>query len=222
MRDTAISTQPGTGRGRFYNLLSGLGSDCDQVILETNDCVVAPTLGSIIPNWLLVVPHHAAVNFREWRSATGSSPDALLRAVLEKLDVRPGQAIWFEHGPSAAGSLLGCGVDHAHLHILIDPPFSFDEFVSVAIDASRIEWRAAPASAAYDAILPDASYLIAGTSGEAVIGENVDSIGSQFFRRVVANLAGKAEQWDYKIHAHLENVRYTLAAFGQHASFQSL
>jgi ATP adenylyltransferase len=215
MWDTAISTPAidGIGPGRFETLLRGTGSDHDQVLLETRGCTVAPTLGSIIPNWLLVVPRHAALSFREWQAGSRRDPVRLIDDVLSELGIKPERAIWFEHGPSAAGSIVGCGVDHAHLHILIDAPFCFDEFTLAAIHSAPIDWHWTSGTKAYASISAAGSYLVAGSVDKAVFAADVESAGSQFFRRVIARLVGKPNQWNYKTHAHLENVRRTLSAF---------
>lgn len=215
MWDTAISTPAidGVGSGRFETLLRGTGSDHDQVLLETRGCTVAPTLGSIIPNWLLVVPRAAALSFREWHAGSHRDPVCLIDDVLSELGVEPERAIWFEHGASAAGSIVGCGVDHAHLHILIDAPFHFDIFAAEAIDSAPINWRWTSRTEAYASIPTAGSYLVAGSLDDAVHAEDVEIVGSQFFRRVIARLVRRPDQWNYKTHPHLENVRRTLSAF---------
>jgi ATP adenylyltransferase len=216
MRGTATGTQAihAVGGGRFQNLLRGMGGDHDQVLLETCGCIVAPTLGSIIPNWLLVVPRHAAVSFREWHTNSHVDPVRLIDNALSTLGVEPARAIWFEHGPSGEGSTLGCGVDYAHLHILVDAPFSFNNFSAAITESARINWRWTSPTEAYACIRVTGSYLVAGSHYEAILAEGVESVGSQFFRRVIALLVGKPDQWDYKTHAHLGNVWRTISAFG--------
>lgn len=218
MRERAISSQAfeQIGKVRFRDLLCGHNCEraaYDQVLHETQECVVAPTLGSIIPNWLLIVPRRSAVSFRKWQAITRRNPFSLVGEVLAELEIEADRAIWFEHGPSAEGSPVGCGVDHAHLHILVDSPFSFEELAASAAENAPVAWRRASSRAVYGSISAERSYLLAGSRDEAVVAADVDAIGSQFFRRIVAQLAGKPDQWNYKTHAHLENVRTTVSAF---------
>jgi diadenosine tetraphosphate (Ap4A) HIT family hydrolase len=218
MRERAISTQAidQIGQVRFRELLCGHNREraaYDQVLLETHECVVAPTLGSIVPNWLLVVPRRPVVSFRKWQAITRMDPIWLVGEIVAELEIEAEQAIWFEHGPSAEGSPIGCGVDHAHLHVLVDAPFSFEQFAATAVENARVDWRRSSSREAYDTISAGCSYLVGGSLNEAVLAEDVESVGSQFFRRVVAQLAGKPHQWNYKTHAHLENVRRTVSAF---------
>jgi ATP adenylyltransferase len=218
MTDRTISTRAfePIGEGRFRELLCGQNpkrAAYDQVLLEMHDCVVAPTLGSIVPNWLLIVPRRHTVSFRKWQTVTCINPARLVSEILAELKVEANRAIWFEHGPCAEGSLVGCGVDHAHLHLLIDAPFSFKQFAASAAENACVEWRRASSLVAYASISPGSSYLIAGSLDEVAIAEDVASVGSQFFRRIVAQLAGKPRQWNYKSYEHLENVRRTVSAF---------
>jgi len=211
----AIETWTANG-GRFASLLSN--DNCErasynQPIFETHECVVAPTLGSILPNWLLVVPRSPAVTFRKWGGSKNRNVAELIGVVLEGLEISPEQAIWFEHGPSDKGSLVGCGVDYAHIHVLVRPPFSFEEFVASVVGASGLSWRRCLATDAYGSIDAASSYLIAGSRNGTVIAEQVESAGSQFFRRIVARLADKPEQWNYNNHPHLHNVQKTIATF---------
>lgn len=218
MGEKAVNTQEigEIGHGRFRALLCGdsrVRAAYDHLLLQTHECVVGPTLGSIVPNWLLVVPRRPAVNFREWHTSSCIDPVRLIGEVLDELGTSRQRAIWFEHGPCAEGSIVGCGVDHAHIHILIDAPFSFDELAAAATESARLAWRRSRASEAYGSMPADASYLVAGSLSEAVLAEKVESAGSQFFRRIVAQLVGKPNEWNYRTHAHLENVRETLSTF---------
>jgi ATP adenylyltransferase len=206
--------------GRFEAALSRSGSPrppYDEVLLEVSGCVITPTLGSIVPNWLLVIPSIPALNFAEWRSNTGMEPDQLVADVLEKCGVSGDRAIWFEHGASNRGSAIGCGIDHAHLHIIIDAPFSFDDFAIAAQRSSRVSWKEQAAFGVYTSILTVTSYLVAASTTRALVAEEVDTAGSQFFRRVIANLVGRPHTWDYKAHPHIMNVQKTLCAFGDQA-----
>jgi ATP adenylyltransferase len=137
----------------------------------------------------------------------------LIRNVLAEYGVASDRAIWFEHGASSAGSLVGCGVDQAHLHVLVDAPFSFQDFEREAKRASDLGWERRVAQTAYDSLEADTSYLLAAQSDWAVVVTKVESVGSQFFRRVVANLIHQPEIWNYRSHPNLRNVHETIRNF---------
>lgn len=202
---------------RFASLLSS--GRCpqlpyDKVLFEVGGCVITPTLGSILPYWLLVIPRASLVNFVQWRSEKGIEPDELVGDILVGLGIDRSRAIWFEHGPKESGSEVGCGVDHAHLHIIVDAPFSFEDFIAAAKDATHAQWQEQFVRQPYQSIKKATSYLFAASANRALVAENVECVGSQFFRRVIAGLVQQTDAWNYKTHPHIENVRKTLVAFG--------
>jgi len=201
---------------RFASLLEEAGRHraiYDEVLLETHGCVVTPTLGSILPNWLLVIPRTPAINFAWWQAASGTQACDLVQSILAKHNICGKRVIWFEHGPSEAGSSVGCGVDQAHLHIVVDAPFSFQDFVVEAAKTSQLTWHNRSARIALQSVNPLASYLVAASMDRAVIAQNVESVGSQFFRRLIATLIQRPDVWNYRTHPHLDNVRETIRAF---------
>jgi hypothetical protein len=219
MLEKTVDTAPrlNTVYGRFAALMSSDHGDrlpCDEVLLEIDRCVVAPTLGSILPYWLLIIPRAASVNFVRWRSEIDIEPYQLVAELLAKRNIDSKRAIWFEHGPVSRGSAVACGVDHAHIHVVIDAPFSFDAFISASKNESHLTWRETASNTAYSSIVETSSYLFASSMDRAVVTKDVESVGSQFFRRVIAGLIGLPEAWNYRSHPYHENVRKTLDAFG--------
>ena len=206
---------------RFVALLSpGTCSPLpyDEILFETSGCVITPTLGSILPYWLLVIPRVPSVNFVQWRTETRIEPYRLVGDILAQCRIESSRAIWFEHGPAERGSSVGCGVDHAHLHVIINAPFSFDAFIAAAAGAGGANWRERPIQKAYGSIFGATSYLLAASADRSVMVEGIDHIGSQFFRRVIAGLVDQPDAWNYRTHPHIENVRKTLEAFGSEAA----
>lgn len=202
--------------GRFSALLADGESgraDHDRPLLQTPDWVVAPTLGAVIPNWLLAIPRETALSFREWRSVTGRSPPCVVEEIISHLHLSGDEVIWFEHGPRAKGTVVGCGADYAHLHLLIRPSFSFSDFLNEAITRSGLDWQVLNSDSGYSRLGEDSSYLIAGSGDRVAFAEDVDRVGSQFFRKIVASLVGLPETWDYRVHSHAGNIRETVRDF---------
>ncbi|MGO4122885.1 hypothetical protein AB4Z01_00735 [Inquilinus sp. YAF38] len=205
---------------RFSGILSADPTDrlasrsvFDEILLTNDDFVVTPTLGSILPLWLLVIPRAAVLNFAslDQQRGHGSAAD-IVSQILSHYDISPARAIWFEHGPSQEGSQVGCGVDHAHLHILIDPPFGVDELASAASKAGSLAWKLTVPSEAYLAVEVSSSYLVLCSGDTAYVTHNVDHVGSQFLRRQIATLVGKPDAWNYRTHPHTDNVCRTINA----------
>ncbi len=187
----------------------------DQILLEEGGCVVAPTLGSIVPNWLLVVPRTPALSMVHLRDLVGIEPEKVVDRILARLQIAEGRTIWFEHGPRSFGSKVGCGIDQAHIHILIDAPFGFSQFATAARESGRFGWRNCETRNAYAHLCEGSSYLLAASAGEAIVAQEVDDAGSQFFRRMVAGLTGKRDEWDYRLFPHMDNVERTIRAFAE-------
>jgi ATP adenylyltransferase len=210
MKDRSLPT------ARFSNLLSE--QNCpkpsyDRVLQRYDGCVVVPTLGSILPNWLLIVPEKPVINFREWEKGSYLSADGLVRKFLRSRGIAAPSAIWFEHGPTKVGTSVGCGVDHAHIHVLVDAPFELEDFVFAAKTESGSEFKSVPTNAIFQGTRKDESYLLIASGDHAMVAKNVDQVGSQFLRRVVAHLAGQPDAWNYRTHPWLNNVEKTLQAF---------
>jgi ATP adenylyltransferase len=211
-----IATLNKINASRFSDILAP--NDCsreiyNEILFEIDGCVVTPTLGSIIPNWLLIIPRQPVLNFARWRTENGSEPMELIGKVAGAQSGRNAPAIWFEHGAGFHGSTLACGVEHAHLHVLIDPPFSFAEFCELVRRGHDLIWRRQPADSAYAQTSTGISYLITGSMREALVARDIVDVQSQFFRRIIAEMTGQRDAWDYKMHSFVENARITRDQF---------
>src|SRR3569833_660334 len=123
---------------RFDWIAAGLevGPDAlsDVPVLSTSAAVVLPTLGSIVPNWVLVVPRMCA-------GSISALPEEARKSLLTLGDtaartMRSQNAVFFEHGPGRDGGVVGCGVDQAHLHV-VSTEF---EFTKSALADPTVEW----------------------------------------------------------------------------------
>lgn len=210
------NSQKTSHNGRFASLLSGKRPALhiwDTALLETPDYVVTPTRGSIVQDWLLVVPKRPALNFAEIRIRTGRDPLSDMRHLLNKLGVS--KYVWFEHGAAKMESDVGCGVDYAHLHVISTPQFSFDDFKQNVEDSSSRKWSDIFSShPIYGALTPEVDYY---AFGDADFGCHFSgcNLGRQFFRKVVASLVGKSGEWDYNLFEHVDNIEATIGHFSR-------
>lgn len=196
---------------RFGALLRGDSPNVyDQPLFQSEDYVTAPSLGAIIPGWLIVVPKASALNFR-CIGSQGLKAELAVAEALAHLKLQPTDIIWFEHGPAEFGSVVGCGADYAHIHILIRPSFSFNELVAAAEHMAGETFLSAKSADVYTALQVTASYIVVGQAGEARHLANVERLGSQFMRRVIASLSGTRDEWDYKKFPHNANIIETVA-----------
>lgn len=162
-----------------------------------------------MPGWLLVLPRRPSLNFQEW-ARSGQDPINVLADVSSRLGLGSSEYIWFEHGPKDTGTVVGCGVDYAHLHVLIRPPFDFQHLLDKVSADPRLRWRAATASQAYARLERSDSYFILGHGSHACVATNVEVAGSQYVRRAIAELVGLKDDWNYKDFPHTDNIQATV------------
>lgn len=204
------TTPPETSR--FARLLSPVGPKApwDTPVLETERYVVVPTLGSILPGWLLVIPRAHNLSFAQLSRASGENPIDVVRSVTNRIGCD--NWIWFEHGAAEQNTSVGCGVDYAHLHVLLEPHFCVDEFESATAQLSGRSWEPGQAESVYRALAPNVPYHVFG-NGEAAWSLSGPDLGSQFFRRVVAAQVGRPSEWNYRDQSGIQNVLKTLSRF---------
>jgi ATP adenylyltransferase len=197
---------------RFANILSDA---CprplyDTVLRDTGTMVVTPTLGSIIPNWVLAIPKRHSANAARWVHDEQHELLSAIEDIACSFGRDPREVIWFEHGATEWRSIVGCGVDHAHIHILLTPPFSFERFCDEALAEADLRWSFGRGDA-YAAIDSSRSYFVAGHADQFLLAQSVEAAGSQFFRKAIAHVVDRGTAWDYRSHPYMENVVETIA-----------
>ena len=163
-----------------------------RTILEQDGFRAMPSIGQVVPGYLLLVPtrHHRA--FADMSLEELNAAEALKTALTEQMRSMYGDCLFFEHGVRNPDS-GGCGISHAHLHVVPFPvekdpvdelvrAFPFEE-VSSLVDLKRIQ--------------PSESYLYF----ESVQGNRYvfypPYIPSQYVRRLLAEALG-IPSWDWR------------------------
>ena len=171
--------------------------------------VVMPTLGCLVPGWLLVVPRRPMANLSNLNNYERKCLQKLIAAVRLRLSHQGKEAFYFEHG-SVPGSPASCGVDQAHLHIA---PLPFD-LVGAAVQQRDVAWKLSSCHP-HSLSVQQSEYLFAADSyGRSVIGTTT-SPSSQWFRKLIAAETNQHDLWDYKTHFGLENLAETAQLVGQ-------
>lgn len=169
--------------------------DFDRPTMATPSFVVLPTLGSLVPGWLLVVPRRPIENLAMLTPSEKMELEALKANLKVRLSAFPGVPYFFEHG-GVSGSVISCGVDQAHMHAV---PLPFDLIKSVQGE-KEIEWQ--------HASLGDSSMEYLWVSD----GLNTELVGtlrqptSQWFRKHIAAQLGRSSEWDYRTFPHFDNM----------------
>jgi len=182
----------------------------DKVLFESRNFVVTPTAGSIVPGWLLLIPKTHHLCFGELNESLWHEMLELRTLAADALYQVAGNVAFFEHGPSQPATTVGCGVDHAHLHLV-----STDINLLAGarkISKSPINWeRCSGIHVVQDYWNKKNPYLYVEQAGEAWIGTH-SQIESQLFRKVIANGVGLTDCFDWKTHSFEENISKSIKA----------
>jgi ATP adenylyltransferase len=169
----------------------------ETLISESEHFVAWASLGAMIEGWLIIVPKDHYLSLATLPcSLQGEFED--FRGSLERsLRVTYGSAAAFEHGPSAVKTSAGCGIDHAHLHMV---PTTYD-LLSRAKALMPGDAILEPASSVWDAepaVKAGKCYIyIQQNDGSQWILSAIN-IPSQLLRRVISTQLGRPDLYDWR------------------------
>lgn len=199
-------------KSRFDWIIQGqtTGPDpkCDVDLLPGYPFAVVPSLGSLCPGWVLAIPRKALLSLRQLPAGERTSFLGSCKAVAGSLSAFNTNIYYFEHGPGARKSVVGCGVDQAHLHIV---PTPFKLLESVLADRS-VGWTEVDRVDPWATVEPDAEYYLIATSTRAYVGTPTKP-ESQYFRKQLAALSGIPNEWNYREWPHYEHIQRTVDCF---------
>lgn len=181
----------------------------DRILFETDDFVVVPTVGALVPGWILVVPKVSAICFGAIDTVRRKRLLDVKNYCASVVEERFGEAAVFEHGPATVGGPVGCTVDYAHLHILPAPCDLIDSIAMVS--TSTTDWLSVDNIEATERYYRNGvPYLfVEQPVGKAMIAD-AREMPSQLFRRVVAKSVGRPCEFDWRDFPIEENVQATL------------
>jgi diadenosine tetraphosphate (Ap4A) HIT family hydrolase len=183
----------------------------DTVLWETPSFVVVPTVGALVEGWVLIiskrhVPAMGALTLQELFEL-----EEVVARVRYLVRSTYGSAAVFEHGPACEGTTFGCGVDHAHFHIVpLNIPLT--PLVGKALGQSPT-WATVEAVrevAVIHSMGVPYLYILENDSDRGFVAGALD-IPSQFMRRIIASELGIPNLYDYKQHKFRDNVVSTVS-----------
>lgn len=183
-----------------------------RVVMESSRFAVLPSVGPLAVGHVLICPRDHVNRFASLPAEEFDELEAL-RAELER---RLGTVAenchfhYFEHGGDLAATRTPCTVDHAHIHLVPTPE-----------DGTALpeigNWRpVARLEAAMPQVGPEEYIWYQAPSRDAWIWEaNLrEAIPSQLMRRVIAELLGVAEAWNWREDPRVDVLAATLRALG--------
>lgn len=182
----------------------------DQKVDESSSFVAFPSLGALVPGWLLAVPRRSQLNLRALMPCEQAELNALINRLRERLSAFAGDVYCFEHGNATPGGPVGCGVDQAHLHLV---PLTFDLLdAALRTEDASILWTEHEDVDSFPSLLPaEGEYLaIWDTAHRRGLVGGMSVPQSQWIRRLIAAQTGREEAWDYKTHPNVQNLLQTV------------
>jgi diadenosine tetraphosphate (Ap4A) HIT family hydrolase len=107
--------------GNANSFATRYGTDIpSRTLLDHGGFRILPSLGQIVPGYLLLVPICHYVALADMPIAELRTADVLRRDLADQMRHTYGDCLFFEHGVRT-GEAGGCGISHAHLHIVPFP-----------------------------------------------------------------------------------------------------
>lgn len=169
-------------------------------LFETENFKVVPSLGAMVEGWLLIVPKNHILSFAYLEYDLFEEFESLQKEVVSLLkDVYKTNVCVFENGAINCKSLVGCGVDYAHVHYV---PLNIDIRREISMFCKfSLNWRSiSRISELKQFISLDSPYLYIQDSKEDNYVAKIEFPRSQFIRQIIANHLGFPEKFDWKIY----------------------
>jgi ATP adenylyltransferase len=156
---------------------------------------VVPTKGMLVPGWLLAVPQEHVLSSASLSEYRQRDLWAVVDWALTALGRQFSPATVFEHGAVVPNSSVGCGVDHAHVHIV---PLEFNLAKAAWSHplGRKLRWRKIENVQSYRWSARAPYLLLRDPTGETWLARG--DIPSQFFRRIIAAEIGRPEAFDWR------------------------
>lgn len=167
-----------------------------RVIAETESFVAFPCIGQLVDGHFLVIPRDHDCTFAQAHSrilSAGSELTTLLKSAHKVLGRRISESLLFEHGALSVSD-GGCGIYHAHLHIL--PNAGHINGCNFIEGSSSFE--SPSLEKIYEGIHHEQSYALIGSAEHGFKSWNLtEPLPSQTLRRMVA-AALEIGEWDWR------------------------
>ena len=185
--------------------MAGPDPKCDLKLADFEGVSLIPSIGSLVPGWLLAVPNHISncayhLDCKQQTSLVHSLHFA--REIISQY--WQNKPFFFEHGAMHSGSTTGCGVDQTHIHVV---PLGIP-LLEISLKDVEIDWIEVDPKTPWKRVKSRDYYLISDFERAFVGHPNQKT--SQFFRKKIATHLSITEQWNYKKYPHYENSEITI------------
>lgn len=192
---------------RFCNIVNNNELNIyDKPIAESESFIAIASIGAFIEGWTLILPKQHVLSMKNFYN--DKEFIEFYEVVKNKVSKHYGNIISFEHGPNCEGSVVGCGTDHAHVHLV---PFS--KSLNIKLRESNLLWSKITREGIVN-IGDDQEYLLYFDAKKDLDDYNflftiVEEPVSQFFRKILAKILNREVEPDYKKSAYESNTTKT-------------
>lgn len=175
----------------------------ERLVGQSRRSVAFPSLGAFVEGWVLVAPRSHVVALSELARDEWQDLSEMLETCNRQIKAAYGPTVLFEHGAAGTSRTAGCGVDHAHMHIV---PWNGDlrEEIARVPDLGEFTWRNAEGQPRGDGGM---DYIwLCDASGTWIT--YAPELPSQVIRRAIARELGLS-WWDWKSDLRRETAEAT-------------
>jgi diadenosine tetraphosphate (Ap4A) HIT family hydrolase len=161
---------------------------------EDENFFVTPTIGELGPDHLLIIPKGHVPSFGHLSRDHAVAAERIVDTHSALLSDERTKSIVFEHGMASHSATGGCGISHAHIHLLSIPRAVEVEPLPEPDDLHP--WAPILGSEFLAGADQASGYLLIGCEG-AFWTRQVENLPSQYLRRWIAGKLGK-RRWDWR------------------------
>lgn len=195
----------------LFHQMMGKEIGYTYILKETDNFVVMPGIGSLMPGYLLIVPRDHVLSFGHLSATYDDELNKLLQ-ILERWLVATyhSSVIFFEHGPASFTERGGSCTDHAHLHFV--PIQTQIDLVSVMQRDFTVR-QVQTMAALRDQIARKIPYLfLRHHDGTMYVCDAPNAI-SQYLRRDLVRQLELGDVWDWLVFPGTGHILSTIQAF---------
>ncbi len=178
-----------------------------RIVHRTRYHTVLPPLGQFVEGGLLILANDHQLSFAHLPEERFEDLELVTDDVVKKITKVYGRSpVIFEHGPMCSAEKGTCCVDHAHLNVF---PVKVDVHARLKHFPHR---SAANFQQLTELGQRQRPYLfVQGNDGRRRVYE-VDTVPSQYIRKIITAEIGCPERWHWREYLGLEEMKKTLAA----------
>lgn len=185
----------------------------NRIFEESDNYFAVPTVSPLTEGHALILPKKHITSLLQMKNDYKSEFLSFFNLVNMKIVKNFGETIFFEHGVGLHKK-GGCGVTHAHLHILPINKVRLDHVKNSILEDYKLNFEINIRKFLNLNSRPENSYLMFGANKHGVYYYEGENIPSQYLRKKIAEKIGSVKI-DWKEFFNWDYFNHTLAKLAQ-------